>query len=229
MTPTNAVILVPTTNEAGKKDVTGGFAPEAKRYADILRKQGCNVIEVAIDNTQPIAKRRAQSLAALKEASSTSPLNLIACFCHGWRDGVQVGFTRKTLSELSSLPLTSDVLVALYCCSTGEDAGKRDVGAPGVGDGSFADTLRDALCAAGKVNCRVVAHTTVGHTTRNPNALFFDGLGSSVGGTGGLAPVTPKHGLWKTWRARLWGDTDFRFRFPQMSIAEIHAALLKPA
>lgn len=228
MTPTNAVILTPTTNEPGKKDVTGAFAPEAQRFATLLRARGCTVTEAAIDNTQPMAKRRQRSIDAINAApaKTMSPINLLAFFCHGWRDGVQVGFTRKTLDDLVSMRFSSDVLVALYCCSTGEDAGKRGTDAPGVGDGSFADTLRDRLCASGRVDCRVFAHTTVAHTTRNPNALFFDGMGSPVGGVGGIAPVHPKHKLWPAWKRALQSDSDFRFRFPMMSVAEIHAELL---
>jgi len=223
-----ALILVPTTNTDGKKDVTGAFAPEAERYAEVQRRAGFNVVLSRIDNTKPIPNRKVQALAAIRSAIPTDggALDRVTFLCHGWRDGVQVGFTRKTISELVALPLPQNVLFTLYCCSTAEDAKNASIEAPGVGDGSFADTLRDALCAAGKTQCRVMGHTTVAHTTRNPNAVFFDGMGSPVGGVGGIAPVPPGHQLWRAWKAALQSETDFRFRFPDMTVAEIHAELL---
>ncbi len=219
------VILVPTTNSHGKKDVTGAFLPEATSFAQSRLRAGDYVDTFAIDNTKGLPQRRAQAMERLKYLSAAGEFDCVAMFCHGWRDGVQHGFTRKTIQDLAGLPLSSDVVFALYCCSTGEDQAKRDVEAPGVGDGSFADVLRDALCAAGSPDCRVVAHTTVAHTTRNPHVVFFDGMGSSIGGVGGIAPVGPRHKLWRNWKAALQSTTDFRFRFPFMSIAQIHAEL----
>jgi hypothetical protein len=220
----NVCVLVPTTNSERKKDVTGAFLPESRRFAEMMRDAGHVVSEHAIDNTQAVPARRKQAYGALTQASSSAPLDVIAMFCHGWRDGVQHGFTRKTLAGFSALPLATDVLVILYCCSTGDDG--QGLSAPGTGDGSFADTLRDQLCVATRSMCRVVAHTTVAHATRNPNVLFFEGLGSPVGGVGGLAPVTPKHALWKPWKLALRNNPDFRFRFPSMTVAAIHEELI---
>jgi len=225
----NVSVLVPTTNQTGKRDVTHAFVPEARRFAALMRGQGHTVSEHRVDNTRSMRVRRKHALVSLSEAAATAPLDVIALFCHGWRNGVQHGFTRATLNEFTALPMSNDVLVVLYCCSTGQDTRKRNIAAPGVGDGSFADTLRDQLCVAQRTQCRVVAHTTVAHTTKNPHVLFFEGLGSPVGGLGGLAPVTPTHALWRPWKSALRSHADFRFRFPSMSIADIHTELLQPA
>jgi hypothetical protein len=148
------------------------------------------------------------------------PLDCLAWFGHGLpRSLPQPWIGLKDVDHFASVFASSKVprqTVVLYACSTG---------AGGVGgDGGFADALRDALCRAGSVNCRVVAHVTAGHATRNPNVRFFDGMGSATGGAGGYYPVAPGSALWKKW-VRALRETDMRFRFPFLSVAEIHAEL----
>jgi hypothetical protein len=95
------------------------------------------------------------------------------------------------------------------------------------GDGGCADEMRDAMCRAGMVNCRVTAHATVGHTNKNRWCKFFDGQGSPVGGVGGQMPVPPNNPLWKKWQKALRDEkTGFKYAFPYMSIANIHNYLL---
>jgi hypothetical protein len=116
--------------------------------------------------------------------------------------------------------------VVLYACSTGNDPDDDPDTAPGSGEDSFADVLRDDLCWAGSIWCRVVAHTTAGHTTQNPWLKFFDGKGSPYGGVGAelLFPPRDHDGRltteWKTLQELLLSD--FRFKFPFMRAAEIH-------
>ena len=199
---------------------------------------------VSFNNRLPFAKRL-QPL--LKEILSFDDeparmLNTLAFFCHGWSNGIQAGVTIKTLPKFldaleKSFQIDTGLQVNLYCCSTGddpEDNSKQAAGTPNqnkeafnVGDNSFADAFRDQLCARNYRECKVVAHTTVGHATQNPYAVFFEGAGSPVGGTGGQMPVTPKNGkLWKTWKRLLRGKTTFRFDYPFMSIADIHGHLI---
>ena len=52
----------------------------------------------------------------------------------------------------------------------------------------------------------------------------FDGMGSPVGGVGGLTIVTPGSLLWKKWRTAVT-TTPFRYKVPFMTIAEIHKEL----
>jgi hypothetical protein len=50
-------------------------------------------------------------------------------------------------------------------------------------------------------------------------------MGSRVGGSGGFWIVEPKSELWKPWVKAL-KTTDLRFRFPAMTVAEIHSELI---
>lgn len=224
------LVFVPTHNVEGKSDVTGAFIPEAKKFI-ALAKPGSRTVQ--FDNSKGMPARRAQVLDALVKAKLEG-FTSVAFFCHGWLDGMQAGFTRKQAPELaaaihaavSSPPnvITKDVVVPLYCCSTGDDPQDDPLEAVGTGDDSFADKLRDALCAEGQVQCRTMGHTTVAHTTKNPMVLFMDGMGVPDGGVGGYPPVSPKSANWGAWKKALQG-TDLRFRMPYMSPVEIHQEL----
>jgi hypothetical protein len=221
---THVVSFVPLANTPGKKDVTGAFAPEARSFAKTLALHGARCVAERFDATAPKAGRAHCIAQALQREH---PIDAVAFFCHGTIDAIQAGFTRRSVDALAQALAvcgTEDLTVLLYCCSTGDDPKGRSLAAPGTGDRSFADLLRDALCRAGKTRCRVVAHATAGHTTRNPYVLFFEGMGSPVGGIGGIAPVAPRHPLWRTWRNTL-RDTDLRFRFGLLGVDEIHREL----
>lgn len=206
----NIVAFAPQFNTAGRKDATGAFQPEARAF---LRVVGDGSL-VLIDNRKPEAAMRAQVLAALSPGTLT-----VAFFCHGLGKRIQFGFGLAHVALLASaLAGDRNRRVVLYACNTGK--GNEPVG----GDGGFADELRDALCRAGCVDCRVDAHTTAGHTTCNPYVRRFEGMGSPVGGVGGYWLVAPGSALWTKWRTAL-RDTDLRFRFPFMSVAEIHREL----
>ena len=62
------------------------------------------------------------------------------------------------------------------------------------------------------------------HAIAGALCLRLDGNGSDFGGTGGYSVVGPKTEIWKPWVKALQ-TTDLRFRFPYMSIDEIHAEL----
>jgi hypothetical protein len=212
----------PAHNTPGKKDVTGAFAPELTAFC---RAWNDSTIEtLVVDNRLPMAKQRASVLRAIRDAEVAA--ETVAFFCHGWKGGIQLGFTNAHVDKLASA--LADVWVenvVLYCCSTGGDVQTKK-SSPGTGDGSFADRLRDALCQKGRTHCRVVAHTTVAHTTKNPYVRFFDGMGSKIGGAGGYFPVAPGSELWPKWRRALQ-STDLRFRFPAMDVEDIHAELVR--
>ena len=220
---TRIISFAPAVNSPGKKDVSGAFLPERSEFSAAMRRLGAQTEELDFDNRRSLQRRAAEIRAALAPGSG---YDVVTFFCHGWLDGIQAGFKRKNAAVLAqsiAAAASGAVTVVLYCCSTGEDPKGRPLTAAGTGDNSFADRLRDELCALGQTDCRVVAHSTAAHTTRNPYVLFFDGLGSRHGGSGGLAPVLPGRELWPRWRAEL--RSDFRFRFPLLEIADIHAAL----
>jgi hypothetical protein len=203
-----SIAFTPKYNTPGLHDATGAFQPEARSFAKI---HGGVVVQV--DNHATKQKMRESVIETLRNMIEQP--TLVAFFCHGWRTGIQLGFSSANVAELVPLFGISPA-VALYACSAGDGAG---VG----GDGGFADSLRDALCRDGNVFCQVDAHTTSGHCSRNPYVRRFEGMGSSVGGAGGYYIVTPRSEQWPAWKRALMGD--LRLRFPTMSVASIHAEL----
>jgi len=219
--------FTPQFNTPGKRDVTGAFLPEARAFVRLAQK-GSEL--VAIDNRKAVPARRKQVLAAI-EARSGKGFTSVAFFCHGLRSSIQLGFRSLLAPQLAAAVThltegAEDVVVPLYCCSTGADHDGDALGAPGTGDHSFADRLRDALCAAGAPHCRVTAHSTVGHTTMNPMVVFMDGMGSIHGGVGGYAPVAPGSAHWPAWKRTLrLASSTLRLRMPYMTPEAIHAEL----
>jgi len=215
--------ILPSHNTEGKKDMTGAFDPEAKALLRLA--EGMGVIN-RFDSLKPMAARRASVLTAL-ERMPPRCVDSVAIFCHGWLDGIQAGFTRKNVGELAAgivrVTRGPAPVVALFCCSTGDDPEGAGLSAAGTGEGSFADKLRDALREAGATGCSVYAHTTAAHTTRNPYVIRFDG--DALGGYPVVAPGQPLWGAWK----RALQTTDLRLRAPWMPNSEIHAELLGPA
>jgi len=224
------LVFIPTHNAEGKKDVTYAFLPEAKEFIK-LAKAGSELIQ--FDNSKPLPARR-KFVGQCIESRINKGFTSVAFMCHGWLNGMQAGYTRQQAPELAGLihklvnsppnVVKTDVIVPLFCCSTGDDPQNDPITAAGTGDDSFADKLRDALCQVGQVNCRTMGHTTVAHTTKNPMVLFMDGMGVPDGGVGGYPPVSPKSAAWKLWRKALQ-KTSLRFRMPYMTAAEIHAEL----
>jgi hypothetical protein len=231
----STLIIRGESNTPGMKDYTGAFLPESTAFQQ-LHKEMQYYLET-FDNRLPFAQRSKQFLKRLATlAAANVTFDTVAIFCHGWGDGIQAGFTRRNVKTLvaalidAGLDTTQkdDATIILYCCSTGDDPDHDDTkSAPGVdvGEGSFADAFRDELCKAGHTECRVVAHTTAGHTTKNPYAIVFEGLGSPIGGVGGTMPVTlGQKQLWSTWVKLL--KTSFRFEYPFMTVGMIHERIL---
>jgi hypothetical protein len=220
------LIFAPIHNTGNKKDATGAFQPEARAFARKHDVPQQNIF--LIDNRRSKTEMKNVVIAAIERAKvdhGTVP-KMIAFFCHGMRESVQLGFNRRNVTELAlSLAGVKDVRVVLYACSTakGENAA-QDMEAVG-GDGGFADRLRDLLCQAGAVDCQVDAHSTAGHTTKNPYVRRFQGMGSPFGGVGGFFIASPANrSLWKQWKKQL-RESELRYDFPFMTVAEIHGTL----
>lgn len=211
---TSIIAFAPAFNTKGRKDATGAFQPEAKAF---MRHHGIKGGLYLIDNHRSGFERADQVIGVLE---SRSCVDVVAFFCHGVSRSIQFGFNERNVDRLAKAvdaPGTS--IVVLYACGT---AGGHGVG----GDGGFADLLRDALCRVGDFNCRVDAHTTAGHTTRNPYVRRFEGKGSPVGGVGGYYLVAPGSKLWRPWVKAL-RETDLRYEFPVLDVSEIHGRLVK--
>jgi len=225
----NVLMFVPMYNTKGRKDATGAFQPEAEAFLKVLGAPYDKANLLTIDNRRP-AKDMARSV--IDKLNAVKGIDEVAFFCHGSTGGIQFGFNRRNVAELAaalaSATAEDDLTVALYCCLTGGASDDRH-----GGDGGFADLLRDELCKAGIVNCRVDAHTTAGHTTWNPFVRRFEGMGSPAGGAGGYFIVPPGSKSWARWRKALRSDAPFlgrgglpaRFAFPMLSTAEIHRSL----
>jgi hypothetical protein len=218
------LVLAPLHNTGAKKDATGAFQPEAAAFA---KRHGVPKAQVVwIDNHLTKSAMRKAVLAAIeKTKAANGEISALALCCHGWKDGIQFGFSRANVGELAkAIAAVTDVRVVLYACSTAQGEGGDDGAATG-GDGGFADRLRDALCQEGAVDCQVDAHTVSGHTTWNPKVRRFQGMGSPCGGAGGFFIVSPTQGtLYTKWKTAL-KNTNLRYDFPFLSVAEIHTSL----
>jgi hypothetical protein len=217
--------FVPAQNTTGKSDMSGAFLPEARAFA---RHHGLypELVVRRFPAAAPIPKRRAACVEAFSTAQQ--PLDLVAFFCHGWRDGLQAGFLRANvlvLARMMGMHARLDAHVLLYACETGRDSDAEtdDDSEPGPGgDGGFADELRDACEALGR-RVTVAAHATAGHCSQNPYARRF---APGAGGRGGEWYVEPLSPLWRLWvRALRDPRSTLKFRFPMMTPAEIAVEL----
>lgn len=214
--------IVPTSNSKGKKDVTGAFLPESRKWVEL---HGGTIAR--FDNASAPAKRRADVEALLRGQSG---LSCVGFFCHGLSRSIQTGHAIGHVERLAAALTAATkpgAVVALYACDTADTPSKN---APG-GDDGFADRLRDALLLTDAAHWHggwVDAHVTTGHTTTNPFVRRFkcDPLPHEVplGIVGGEWIVTPGELLWSTWRRAL-RETDLRFRFPMMRAVDVRVEL----
>lgn len=233
------VVFLPDRNSK-KKDYSGAFLPEAKRFLSehgIASSSALREIDISA-GAEHMQKQVRTAIAA--EATKQGKLETVAFFCHGWKDGIQLGFRvrdTRSLARAFQGTCVRNVVVPLYACSTARDQDRQiadDIDPDSLGgDGGFADELRDALCDIGWcVHNRVVAHATVGHSTLNPWVRFFDGMGLPSGGTGGYWVIRPKGPLWRRWIAWLretnakQEDRDNQFKFPFMTLHEIRRRVI---
>lgn len=191
---------------------------------------------VALDSNETRRRKSVLDFIETRSKEENRAPNTLVFACHGFTNRIELGIRSSHLDDFAKLlrklhvqygtPTETELTVVLYCCSTGSGPGDG-------GDGGFADRFRDALCVNGFTNCRVVGSETAGHTTQNSRKRIFDGMGSPVGGTGGIWIVQPGTPLFAKWRKALTATKtklpvakDFRFEFPFMSIAQIHTWLL---
>lgn len=213
---TKALIVTPDRDRDPDDpgDWSGAFAVEAGRLCQV-HKLGPGASRLSINMGKSPDEQRHQFLRSLGGG-----LDLVAFLCHGWRTGLQVGWTLREVPQLAAALAaagTPDLKIALYACSTAKDA----EGHPGTaGDGGFADELRDALVRA-MPDWRgwVDGHDRKGHCCSNPYVRRM-APGSVTGGEWLIDPDGP---LWARWAALLedrHGST-LRLRYPLMTREEI--------
>lgn len=238
ITHDDVLIVAPMYNSVGKKDATGAFHVGVKQFS-AFHGLDADKVTYYFDNSQ---HRKVVITDVLMEIECRRPKVFVA-FCHGHAHGIQFGLRSPShptysqsvcdsswddfvcgLSSYVKNGFTAPV-VALYACSTGSDYSDYSCKAPGSGDGSFADALRDNLCMRGASYCSVFAHTTVGHSWYNPNIKRFDGHGSLLGATGAMMLAMPGTDAYRQ-AVKLLRSTDFAWRIPFMPISVIHKALM---
>lgn len=231
-----ALIVRPTGNRRGLHDYSGAFLPESRRCFDWFASRGWNVGYVEVGERDPIdpvlegiADLNARQLAL--GFGPALPLDRLLIFCHGGARALYLGGLRVTRAPGSPFVRLVDALerhgsaalsVTLYACSAGGGDG------PG-GDGCFADELRDRFVVQAGRSLRVDAHSTKGHTTRNPYVRRFEG---ELAGVGGSWLVRPGSQLWPVWRRALRADLrrvhgldDLRWSFSEHDAWELHSGL----
>lgn len=249
LTNEEVCIYVPETNSKSMRDATGAFHPGAEAFCKFYGLNKEKTIEYIDNEAQPYF--RAEQLLSKMSNHGYEDENymetlypqIYVFFCHGFVNGIQFGIRSNTPRRVQTpeqkkqwdrfvklIGRHSAPIVLLYACSTGDDPDDDPDTAPGSGDDSFGDLLRDDLCKMGCTYNRVVSHYTAGHSFYNPDIKMFDGMGSRLGGIGGLPLV--KRGT-KEYRAlnsllkRKPKDADYGlvWRFPFMTIGSIHQEL----
>lgn len=216
------LVAMPQYNTAGKSDASGAFHPEAFAFC---RLHGGTPAQ--FNNRIPMRHRFEEVLKWINHASPGS-VKTLAMFCHGYKTGLQCGVTNSNAAQFAialQTALAPGPRIVLYACDAARDTDddRSDDTAPGPGgDGGFADKLRHELSTRG-VKATIYAHSTAGHTTRNPFVRRFDPDELA----GGHWVVTPHSPLWRTW-VRSLRDGTLRFRFPFMTQAELERELVSP-
>ena len=174
------------------------FGKEARAFAKCHKVDKADVIPVS--TFQPLMLRRWKVLRELKKREGQE-YDAVVFFCHGWKNKIQLGFKRVSIPALArrlNSAAEKRLIVVLYACSCAKTGG-------------IAELLRDEL----KEGSRVIGHSTSGHTTRNPYAVWYT-----------------KHLVdyilfvdWNKWKKHLKEDDDFRFRFPFMTGEQIEKEL----
>ncbi len=233
--PGEVALFVPKYNSK-RHDATGAFHPEAINFCKRWNIPRDNIHY--IDNKLPKSVHRPGNIAdALLDemeevqAAAEKPIAIWIFLCHGYTHGIQFSirspghrhfdpeYKKRYDRFLDIIGDHSSPLLIMYACSTSNDPnGEKDT-APGSGDGSWADYVRDDLCKKGAVFCRVFTHATAGPATTNPFIKLIDGEGVAEGGVGGQLLAAPRTTELVNLRALL--QTDFRFEVPFLTFSVI--------
>lgn len=212
----NMIVITPDRN-VHKGDFTGAFEPESQLFMRVV--PGKHTL-IQFDASKSMASRRRHVFDAL-EALEGGNYAGVACFCHGWHNGIQAGVRLANMHDFvhlitgavkTGIDEKSVLYTALYACSTAAKGDVPEAASETGGDGGFADVMRDNFCLQGHPWCRVYGHTTPGHTTMNSQVRIFEGKGSPIGGLGGEVFVRqppPKNPLWPVWTKACAGKAPF--------------------
>lgn len=197
----SALLLLPDRNQHGN-DYTGAFRSQADKFVDFLTQNypDLEVYEKEIDISEGFTNRRKQVLEALY---AQSDLAVLAFFCHGEEEWLQLGFTDSSIGLIAEAlegRVASYIHIALYACSTAKD----EEPGPGIAEG-----LAQAMSKAGYTG-HVDGHAESGHTTINASVVRFSFTPEGVEQEWLVDPDDKL--LFRKWRDLL-KKTDLRFRF----------------
>lgn len=202
----NIAVIYSSKNKKGLHDATGAFIPEARAFQLVHGIPDNNMCGVDCVN-QKVEQRRKQVLEHIYCVGRNEPLDGLAFFCHGWSNGIQVGFNRNDLSLLAGVVAASEcdyLETVLYACSTKKVAKHL----------AF-------LFAARGVRGHVDAHDRRGHTTINPYVVRAQNM---IASPHSAWLVEPGSEFWRAWVNAMQG-TNMRFEFPFMTELEIKMQL----
>lgn len=212
----NILVFYSSVNTKGKKDATGAFVPEGKKFCAVNRVPAEN--RIAVDCVGQTPKKRFEQVCM--ELRNRCNIQWIAMFCHGWSSGLQFGINKKNVgifTEYMRYSCVDNVILTLYACSTASEnkAGSKPK-MPATNNG-FADTLRDTMLAKNFRGGWIDAHLTAGHTTVNPYVMRFaiePGPNLEIDLPGGFWLVQPQSPQWKEWIMMLKTNEDnMRYTF----------------
>lgn len=169
------------------------------------------------------------------EAMTPAETKTIAIFCHGSKHWIYgIGYNRKLIENLALLihANTENVKIILYACSCGKGKGNQYPIGEVPYNAGVAMMLADELAKL-HIRFKIIAHTTRGHTTMNPNVVFIEKKPGSIVKYFPVKRVTWWQGKkdpegrkrWLKWVKMLRTDPTFRFRFPYMTVPQIHEIL----
>jgi len=204
------VVFAPDVDFPSESD-SREFSTEADH---VVRLHGGT--RIPFDNEQPNLGHRADDVESALEHIAVGSLDWVAFCCHGWGNGIQAGFDRRgykgahmpdaLAARIAAVGKPGIVLpVPLYSCSTAE-----------LHPMGFAAALSLALASRGCPH-RLFAHTTAGHTTRNPFVREYPG---------GDWLIKPHGEHWGRWYMRLHDPhDDLRLRYPFLTRDDLIAEL----
>lgn len=221
--PKTGHVFTPDRNET-RSDYQGAFLPESMLFQRLYGIGDVTRFSLGVDKKT----RRKQVIDAL---ATRSDLDVVAFFCHGLKRSLpQLDFNLGNVGVLAdalAAALKPEAPVVLYCCSTGggvEDP-KTAIRESLIGEGGFADALRDALVARGWKG-HIDAHERAAHTTKNPLVRRFLAV-PELGGRWIFDPEKERP-AYRRWMDLLHQDarqlelgSQLRFRFPFMTIDQI--------
>ncbi len=208
------------------------FVREANRFAGGFDKNGIDAVVRQYTSKNRLALRSM----TIEDIADNAGFKTLAFFCHGsWKHMYGTGHQIWNVTELAraiSLDCVGDPTILLFACSCGR--GKKVpplkkrkaivVRARVFGKDGFAARLSAELGGLG-VRAKVFAHTTKGHTTRNPmlcvtttdpnartttTVYYREHIIASAG-----------TGAWKRFCRLMREDPTFRFDVPYMKMDEV--------